>query len=259
MFFCGLFICLLTGLFAQSPYFIPKKRGTFSLVSSAVLLGGSSYLYLNIDPLSEAKINSLNASNINSFDRFATENNSTNARTTSDILLATSFVPAIPLLFNQRIRDDYLTLGLLYSEAAMLTVGTTLLSKSVILRPRPFVYNSSIPLSGKTVAGARTSFFSGHTSITAMNSFFVARVYSDYFPDSKWKPYVWTAAILLPAGVGYARVEGGEHFPTDVIMGYLVGGAIGYFVPAFHKKKEGEQRVSFLPKGGGIGLVVKLN
>ena len=36
--------------------------------------------------------------------------------------------------------------------------------------------------------------------------------------------------------IAWGRVEGGVHFPTDVLMGVPVGIAIGYLVPALHRK-----------------------
>ena len=62
-------------------------------------------------------------------------------------------------------------------------------------------------------------------------SFFTAKVFSDTNPNSKLRPWVWSSAALLPAVTGYLRVKGGKHFPTDVIVGYAVGAAIGILVP----------------------------
>jgi hypothetical protein len=46
---------------------------------------------------------------------------------------------------------------------------------------------------------ARKSFFSGHASMTACNTFFAAKIWSDMHPNSKLKPWVWTAAAAVPA------------------------------------------------------------
>ncbi len=106
------------------------------------------------------------------------------------------------------------------------------------MRTRPYVYNPSVPLDVKQDVDARYSFFSGHTAVTSSVSFFAAKVYADSHPDSKWKPVVWSAAVIVPAITGWARVEAGQHFPTDVITGYAVGAAIGFLVPQFHLKKD---------------------
>lgn len=117
--------------------------------------------------------------------------------------------------------------------------------------------SSGIGLNAKLTKSARYSFFSGHTSSAAAMSFFTAKVFSDYFPDSKWKPLVWTMAATLPALTGYFRIKGGKHYPTDVIMGYTVGALIGFFVPYIHQTKwkpKKEQDLSFRLQPTGISL-----
>ena len=46
---------------------------------------------------------------------------------------------------------------------------------------------------------------------------------------------IWGAAVTYPAVVGIIRVQEGRHFPSDVIVGYVVGAAIGYVVPVLHR------------------------
>jgi len=41
----------------------------------------------------------------------------------------------------------------------------------------------------------------------------------------------------MPAVTAYFRVNTHNHFPTDAIVGYIVGAAIGYFIPEIHKTK----------------------
>lgn len=72
--------------------------------------------------------------------------------------------------------------------------------------------------------------------MTAANTFFFAEIFSEYYPESKWKPVVWGGAIAIPAVTGYLRVRGGRHYPTDVIAGYALGAAVGYFIPKLHEK-----------------------
>jgi membrane-associated phospholipid phosphatase len=35
--------------------------------------------------------------------------------------------------------------------------------------------------------------------------------------------------------MGWLRVRGGRHFPTDVLAGLLVGGTVGWLVPHLHQ------------------------
>jgi F0F1-type ATP synthase assembly protein I len=52
---------------------------------------------------------------------------------------------------------------------------------------------------------------------------------------------MWTAAALIPAVTGFSRVNTHNHFPTDVIVGYIVGAAIGYLIPEFHKSENSSE------------------
>jgi membrane-associated phospholipid phosphatase len=72
---------------------------------------------------------------------------------------------------------------------------------------------------------------------TAAATFFAAKVFTDFNPDSKLKPYVWTAAAIVPAVVGYQRLRAGKHFLTDNLLGYGVGMACGILIPELHKVK----------------------
>jgi hypothetical protein len=115
--------------------------------------------------------------------------------------------------------------GTLYS----LTAGS-------VRRSRPLVYSTEAPLEKRMEKGSQRSFFAGHTAATASATFFTAKVFSDFNPDSRAKPYVWTAAAVIPAVVGYYRYQGGRHFITDNLVGYVVGAGVGILVPHLHKK-----------------------
>jgi membrane-associated phospholipid phosphatase len=81
------------------------------------------------------------------------------------------------------------------------------------------------------------SFYSGHTSNTASISFFTAKVFSEYITDNTAKIFIWSAAVLIPAVTGFSRINTHWHFPTDVIVGYIVGAAIGYLIPLIHTRE----------------------
>ncbi|MGB0369657.1 MAG: phosphatase PAP2 family protein, partial [Flavobacteriales bacterium] len=146
----------------------------------------------------------------------------------------------------------------IYAETALLTLGVTEFFKAGVRRPRPFTYNPDVAMHVKTERDARFSFLSGHTSITAALCFTTAKVFSDYSDNSTHKALVWTSAAVLPLITGVLRVEAGKHFPTDVISGYLVGGAIGYLVPWLHKRKPLTEGLTISPVGlrGGAGVYI---
>jgi len=244
----------------QSPYQLKTRNEIFWLVGSFSVAGLGSDLLRRREPLTTDEILNLDPININSFDRFTTENYDLGIERFSDIMLYSSFVSVVPYIFDKKVRKDVVKLGVIYAEAAAITGGLTALSKYLSNRNRPFTYNPIVDLELKLEPNARYSFFSGHTSVSAMNTFFIAKIFSDYHPNSKYKPYVWAGAILIPAATGYGRVASGKHFPTDVLAGYAVGSLIGYFVPHFHKRKnQRDLGIHINSTPFGVSLNVDLN
>lgn len=178
---------------------------------------------------------SLNRNDVWKFDRSATYRWSPRTATASDVLMYSSMAMPGLLFINKEVRQERYV-SLLYVETMLLTAGVTNLVKELAHRYRPYVYNENVPDEKRTDKDAARSFFSGHTSLSASAMFFMATVYSDLNPDSRLKPLVWTSAAVLPAATGLLRYFAGKHYPTDIIVGYVVGGAIGFFVPYLHKK-----------------------
>ena len=241
-------------LYAQSPYELDWKKESIYLGIGAgtnivgAVLGGKKFT-----TLTESDIFLLDRANVNSFDRKATFNFSSSAKKKSDILLIGSFVLPSLFLLDKRPRKDIGNILLLYGETYLITSGITSTTKRIAKRTRPFVYNEIVPLSDKLKNNARFSFFSGHSSSTAANSIFVAKVFSDYFPESKWKPLVWGTAILIPVATSHFRIKAGKHFRTDVIVGSLLGGAVGFLVPHLHRTKK-KNSLSIYPTPSGFLL-----
>jgi membrane-associated phospholipid phosphatase len=141
----------------------------------------------------------------------------------------------VVLLANKPARSEAGKITLIYTETLLINAALTNLTKELVKRKRPYNYNPNAPLSKKQEPDATSSFFSGHTSFTASSSFFLAKVYADTNPNSKWKPLVWTGAATLPLTSAIFRVAAGKHFPTDVLVGYIVGAVTGFLVPHIHK------------------------
>ncbi len=242
-------------LFCQSPYQLSWSKDAGLLGGGLLTTGLGTYFSINTTPLTTEEIFTVDRESVNGFDRTATFNNSPEAADWSDFFLFGSHTMSALFLLDKRSRSDFGKIALLYGEVYFLTSGLTFISKSKFLRSRPFVYNETFDEGVKLSRNARFSFFSGHASLTAANTFFFAKVFSDYFPDSKLKPFVWGVAAGVPAAVAYFRVAAGKHFPTDVIVGYGVGAAIGYLIPQLHKTYSPNAKLSFYPGVGGGSLV----
>ena len=228
------FICATTG-HAQSPYTLDPGR-EWLLFGSGGALGISGLLACNnVKPLTIEQINALDPSNVNGFDRGAIEPYCETLA--ADAITGVSVFLPLTFLANKQIRHDWKTVGVMWGETLLLQSGMNELVKGLSRRTRPYVYDENTPLRRKTTSDARASFYSGHTGTAAAMSFFTAKVFSDYLADRRARICLWGAATTLPVVVGTLRVESGHHFPSDVIVGYVTGAAIGYLVPELHKVK----------------------
>ncbi len=251
--FTALLLTGQTSLLCQSPYQFDWKKES-AITGLGLSTWGSSYLLANnIQSFSPEQVYNLDRARVNAFDRVATFNQSYSADKTSDYLaLSSKLLPAL-FLAGDRTREHFHEIVLLYAETYMVANGLTTLTKSAVGRPRPFVYNEAFAVDDKLGRGARYSFFSGHTSKTAALSFFSAKVYADFHPDSEWRPFVWAAAATLPAVTGYMRVKSGKHYPSDVMVGYAVGALTGILVPHLHKRhKKAKNKNLRLSMGAGV-------
>lgn len=208
------------------------------ILSIGVASGITSFiLHKKKTPLSIDEINALKPEQVNKFDRSAIFHTSKGASISSDVFYYTASVAPALLFIDKNVRKDWKYVLPMWAEVYGLTSALTLLTKELAHRKRPYVYNQNLSAESKVSKDATSSFFSGHTSVVAANTFFVAKVFADYHPDSKFKPLMWTGAALVPAITGLCRYGAGKHFFTDILVGYAVGATIGVLVPHLHRRK----------------------
>ncbi|MDA3890186.1 MAG: phosphatase PAP2 family protein [Salinivirgaceae bacterium] len=241
--------------YAQNNDFPYKlNKADFAIVT----LGTSAKLYANYLEQNQALMSTeelltLDKSNINAFDRYATNNWNKNLSYVSDITRGILVVAPSVLLANQVINKQCkngFTIGAMYFEVALVTWGLTDFSKTITLRKRPYLYNTNLPLNERidkiSSDDVYDSFFSGHASITFASAVFLSKTYTDIYGKSTWSKVIWGSSMALAAATGYLRVASGQHYSTDVIAGALVGSAVGYFIPVLHKTKAKNEKQSFI-------------
>ena len=230
------------------------KKDGYILGSGLIYWGGSQWLKRQADKITLMDLPLRDPENLWSIDRGATNNYSPSAQRLSDVFLYSSFLLPISHYAGLKCRDEGFVIGGMALEAFFINDGTTNILKALTKRFRPFTYNQDLPVEDKLTSGARYSFASGHASNTAALGFFSAKVFSDLYPHSKWKPVIWTLGITLPAATAYLRYKAGKHFPTDVIAGYILGASVGYLVPHFHKVSNDDMAFKLLPVPNGMAL-----
>ncbi len=244
-------------ILGQSNKLVLEHNKEALVLGSGMLVYGSGWLARNrVKPFTANQLAQLDMQQINALDRQTSFTLDGNLAKTSDYLLLSSVAAQGFFLLPSHTRKEFGKIALLYGETYLLVAGLTTLTKSLVLRPRPYVYNEDIPAMDKLGRNARFSFFSGHTSVTAANCFFFASVFSTYLPESKWKPVVWGLAAAVPGITAYLRVAAGRHFPTDVLVGYGLGAAIGVLIPKLHKSSK-MRGLSILPGPGSAQLSLR--
>jgi membrane-associated phospholipid phosphatase len=150
----------------------------------------------------------------------------------------------------------------IYAESIAVTWGMTNLAKIAFRRPRPSAYREQQQLYdqyGKEAApditdtNSALSFYSGHTAFTATvgaTATYLAFARAPHSPRP-WITLGVSAAMTTLTAVG--RVRSGEHFPTDVIAGAMVGAGIGILVPHLHRSDDTKQRPVWIGAAPGPG------
>lgn len=188
---------------------------------------------------------------LNSLDRSSVGNHSQAAGLASDITVGVALV--VPPLI------DLCVLGATRAFAQDLTVLTETVMVSTLLqqvanfgvqRPRPRTYagEPSFVNSGN----GYLSFYAGHVSTTAAAlsaaSFTIGRRYDEHV-------WPWVVTGVVTASVGVERVLAGQHFPSDVLAGALVGLGVGIAVPWLHARAPGA-KLTLVPAPTGRGLAL---
>lgn len=128
----------------------------------------------------------------------------------------------LPLYFF--LKKDYPTAFKIVLSLAI-TYAVRKIIGQIWYEPRPYVIDN-LKLLYPVHKTPDSSFFSGHASVA------MAIAVSVYLKQQKFGRIVIVLAVL----VGVGRVLGGLHYIHDVIVGFLAGALISYFVYYLYRK-----------------------
>ena len=232
--------------------------GTALLIGSAVLVDSEKHDWEGTDPCRSLRRaptaaeraaylrlppdgGLCDASEVPSFDRWATDLNYEWAAPVSDALLYTLI--ATPLVFSgidtpasgapaDRLGTD----ATVTFQALGATYLATVLLKVAVARPRPLTYNAHFDKSKRFSGDARMSFPSGHASMSYAAASVLAVMLAERFGDDPGAVSGIALGYVLATAVAVHRVLGGKHFLTDVVVGAALGTALGLTIPLLHTK-----------------------
>jgi len=193
-----------------------------------------------------------NRLDVPAIDRPALGRSSRAARTASNVAVSVVLVvPAALDLLDVRLRGGaWSTVGedlVVMGEALLVDGALNELVKIAVQRPRPFTYD------GQELGRSDSylSFYSAHSSTAFAMGMAYATTFSRRHPQSGYRYLVYGAVIAGGGTTGVLRVLAGKHFPSDVLIGALVGSAVGIAVPLLHRRQE----LSLAVAPGGVALV----
>lgn len=170
------------------------------------------------------------------------------ARTVSDLGLA--LMTTSPFVFDSIIvaywyrgsEDVALQMGLIDAEALTITAAIEGTSNFLAGRARPYSTEcgSGVP-SNTTDCETDTryrSFFSGHTAISFTSAALICAHHEAlHLFEGPADHLVCAGGIVAAAGIGFLRIVGDAHYFSDVVVGAVVGSAVGLGVPLLHHYK----------------------
>ncbi|MFO0738625.1 MAG: phosphatase PAP2 family protein [Labilithrix sp.] len=107
------------------------------------------------------------------------------------------------------------------------------------------------------------SFFSGHSAFSFTGASLICFEHTELnLLGGPWDAISCIGGYAVAAATATFRVTGGEHYPSDVITGAIVGTAVGWGVPLLHFRrpslgtiKTTGMTMRLVPSGTGAGVV----
>lgn len=222
-----LMLLLVRAAPAQAPYRVTWWDGVS--VAAAGTLGALPHL-VGL-PSGPPPCAPCDPASLSAFDRIALHNFSATAGTVSSVALVGvvgfSGLASLEGATPAQARGD----AAVFANAIGWTFAATEWVKALAHRSRPVLYTAAAPAEAANLDNRR-SFPSGHASVAfAAATSYVVMAGRERLPHRTRNAVIAYGAAL---GVAVLRVSAGEHFPTDVIGGAVLGSGIGWLAAAVH-------------------------
>jgi len=224
--------------------------GTFDYVATSAYTAALAAVYLGTDPPSEARVHG------GSFDRAVRDVMRTGgtgtARASDALQFAMMLYPILvdAVLVEGAIHQDWDNAGrlaLIDAESLSLTGLVATSMKNVIGRARP---------DGR----GNTAFPSGHVAVAFAGAGLMCAQHHalHLYRDEDADDAACALGVVAAAATGVLRVMSDRHWATDVIVGAVIGWALGYVMPRWMQPALAphETRLLLAPNGDGFSLMI---
>ncbi|HSS00832.1 MAG TPA: phosphatase PAP2 family protein [Kofleriaceae bacterium] len=155
----------------------------------------------------------------------------------SDAALAATVAAPVAYLTGNTIEDADGDRLMLYGEALAINLALFEGAKHLVQRPRPYLY-SQLPEVRRYAAAqgkdAYQSFYSAHAATAFCAATAGAYLAATSTRSRGARAAAWGSGFASAAAASNLRVRAGKHFYSDILIGSVIGMAIGYAVPALH-------------------------
>jgi hypothetical protein len=246
------------------------RSAAFSAAATAANIYAIPNLIKAKKGLTDAELAALRPEVIHPFDRWVLDQDPSNRERidkVSDKILTATVIAGAGVFLDKKIRKDWVRVAVMYVEVQAATFTIYNFSPFGPLfqnRIRPAAYYSELPLSVRQDGNMRNSFYSGHVANAAASAFFLVKVYGDYHPELGRKKYwIYALAAVPPLTMSYLRAKALFHFPSDCVVGFLIGATSGIVIPEAHKLTQRKNLKNlgismFTPNGPGLSLTWRL-
>lgn len=127
--------------------------------------------------------------------------------------------------------------------------------KLIVQRPRPLVYDGTTHHDND--GDSRLSFYSGHSTMAFASAVSGAYLFAGRSESEHSRLLMWTSSMTLAAATAQLRVRARKHFPSDVLVGSVVGAGLGIAIPKLHSRPMSGVTLSWMDGaavGGGLLL-----
>jgi membrane-associated phospholipid phosphatase len=201
--------------------------------------------------LDEEETNTFTSEDLVWFDRAAIDKFKPELINLSTSMNYYAFIAPLPLFLSRNVRNDFLTITTMFIETRLFAEAAPMITKKLFPRYRPYVFSQEFDFETKEGFNDSRSFFSNQSAYVFSSAVFTAKVFNDFYPESKARYWIWGSALTTATAISVFRHEIGIHYLSDLVVGAAIGSALGYFIPHFHlKEKKNSRYFSLSPRIG---------
>lgn len=210
--------------------------------------------------LDEEETNTFTSEDVVWFDRAAIDKFKPELINLSTSMNYYAFIAPLPLFLSRNVRNDFLTITTMFIETRLFAEAAPMITKKLFPRYRPYVFSQEFDFETKEGFNDSRSFFSNQSAYVFSSAVFTAKVFNDFYPESKARYWVWGSALTTATAISVFRHEIGIHYLSDLVVGAAIGSALGYFIPYFHLKEKNKSRsLSLSPSLGTDYVGININ